>query len=347
MLFRVYVATTLLAALVATSFAETMPAPDATFAARDSLASVVESSADAKACLDGLVWPAADFQVHCVEARERCGDLMIQFPSPITSGDDANDLVTAEWYMARDKSKSPITAPAVVVVHESGSGMTVGRMFARGLRLQGLHTFMIQLPYYGERRANGKRPTGENLVPVIRQAIADVRRARDAVAALPYVDASDISLQGTSLGGFVCATAACLDDGYDRVFITLAGADLYGVIQNGKKDAAKFRDELERAGLTDDKLKSLVAAIEPRRIAHRLDPATTWLYSAQFDQVVPPRHAKLLATTARLEPTHHIKLLANHYSGIIFMPYLLTHMHQQILPVDADEPSTTTQGVSE
>lgn len=314
------------------ALAETAATAGATFLARDTLDPGIELSADAKACLDGLVWQATEFQVRCEDARERCGDLMIQFPSPVTSGDAANDLVTLEWYMARDKAKSPINAPAIVVVHASGSGMTVGRMMAGGLRLQGLHAFMIQLPYYGERRATAKRPSGENLVPVIRQAIADVRRARDAVASLPLVDADNISLQGTSLGGFVTATAASLDHGYDRVFIMLAGGGLMDVIQNGQRDAAKFRQELAKAGLTGDKLKSLVATIEPLRIAHRLDPATTWLYSAQFDTVVPPANSRRLARCAKLEPSHHIEMLADHYSGIIYVPYILTHIQQQILP---------------
>ena len=314
------------------ALAEMTAAPGATFAAHDTLDPGHESSADAVACLDGLVWQAADFQVSCAAARERCGDLMIQFPSPVASGDAANDLVTMEWYMARDEAKLSITAPAIVVVHESGSGMTAGRMFARGLRMQGFHAFMIQLPYYGERRANAKRPSGENLVPVIRQAVADVRRARDAVAALPLVDTENISLQGTSLGGFVTATAAGLDNGYDRVFIMLAGGGLLDVIQNGQRDAAKFREELAKAGLTGDKLESLVATIEPLRIAHRLDPATTWLYSAQFDTVVPPANSLRLAKTAKLDPSHHIEMLADHYSGIIYVPYLLAHMQQQIRP---------------
>lgn len=336
-MFRQLLLTVFLFSISTSASAEMRAVPGATFAARDTLEPGIETSADAKACLDGLVWSATDFQVRCENARERCGDLMIQFPSPVTSGDAANDVVSMEWYMARDKTKSPINAPAVVVVHESGSGMSAGRMFAAGLRLQGLHAFMIQLPYYGERRANGKRPSGENLVPVIRQAVADVRRARDAVAALPLVDTESISLQGTSLGGFVTATAASLDNGYDRVFIMLAGGGLLDVIQNGQKDAAKFRDELARAGLTGDKLESLVATIEPLRIAHRLDPATTWLYSAQFDTVVPPANSKLLAKTARLDPSHHIEMLANHYSGVIYVPYLLTHMQQQIQPNDVDK----------
>ena len=314
------------------AFAETAATAGSIFAARDTLDPVSDSSADAQACLDGLVWPAAEFQVRCKQAHERCGDLMIQFPSPVTSGDAANDVVTMEWYMARDKAKAPVSAPAIVVVHESGSGMTVGRMMAGGLRMQGFHTFMIQLPYYGERRANGTRPSGENLVPVIRQAVADVRRARDAVAALPLVDSESISLQGTSLGGFVTATSASLDHGYDRVFIMLAGGGLMDVINNGQRDAAKFREELAKAGLSGEKLESLVATIEPLRIAHRLDPTTTWLYSAQFDTVVPPANSKLLAKCAKLEPSHHIEMLADHYTGIIYVPYILTHIQQQILP---------------
>src|SRR5690606_32843634 len=124
-------------------------------------------------------------------------------PSPIASGDAVNDRVAVEWYLARDEEGQPVTAPAVVVVHESGSGMTVGRLFAQGLRKRGLHAFMIHLPYYGERRAGGKRPDGVNLITALRQAIADVRRCKDAVAALPLVQPGPIALQGTSLGGFV------------------------------------------------------------------------------------------------------------------------------------------------
>lgn len=309
------------------------PSAGEEFKSTDTLAPGVELSEDAKACLDGLVWQPADFKVKCLEPREQQGDLKIQFPSPRPSGNSTNDTVTLEWYMARDEAKAPITAPAVVVVHESGSAMTVGRMFARGLRLHGIHTFMIQLPYYGDRRANGKRPTGEKLVPLIRQAVADVRRARDTVAALPLVEKDNISLQGTSLGGFVAATTAGLDDGFDQVFIVLAGGGLYDVIQNGEKDAAKFREALTKAGLTGDKLKAVIAAIEPTRIAHRIDPATTWLYTAKFDKVVAPENSRLLARTAKLDPSHHFEMLANHYSGVIYLPYLLTHIQQQIQPV--------------
>ncbi len=60
-------------------------------------------------------------------------------------------------------------------------------MFARGLQHRGFHTFLLHLPYYGHRR-EGERPDDTLFFTLIRQAIADVRRARDAVASLPLVD---------------------------------------------------------------------------------------------------------------------------------------------------------------
>ncbi|QDT02178.1 Acyl-coenzyme A:6-aminopenicillanic acid acyl-transferase [Rubripirellula lacrimiformis] len=307
----------------------------AVFAARDTLDTGHEPSADARACLDGLIWQATDFDVQCQPPHDRCGDWSIRFPSPTLTGDAANDVVNLEWYMARDEAGLPITAPAVVVVHESGSNMTVGRLIASSLRQYGLHAFMIQLPYYGERRVNSDRPAGEQMFSAISQAVTDVRRARDAVAALPLIATDNISVQGTSLGGFVTATAASLDSGFNHVFIMLAGGDLFDVIEKGEKDAARLRESLAERGITGSKLKSLTATVEPTRIAHRLDPATTWIYSAQFDRVVPPASAKILATTAGLDRSHHIEMLANHYSGIIYLPYLLDQMQQQIIPTKA------------
>lgn len=315
----------------------------ATFPASDTLAPGTDVSPDAQACLEGLTWEQAEFQVRVEASGEWHGDWIVQFPSPVRSGNPVNDTVTLEWYVAQDENNTPIVAPAVVVVHESGSGMKVGRMFAQGLRLQGLHALMIHLPHYGQRRREGESLRGENLIPTIRQAVADVRRGRDAVASLPWIDSENISLQGTSLGGFVTATAASLDGGYDQVFIMLAGGDLLDVIENGHRETAEFRDELQAAGLTGQTLKSAVATIEPLRIAHRLDPASTWLYSAMFDKVVPPVNSHRLARVARLDPSHHHQLLANHYTGVIYIPFLLGHIQQQVqsgvLSKNSGEPS--------
>lgn len=296
------------------------------YPARDSLKVGDESSQDARECLKGLSWTPGDFRVVCQPPKPNRGDALVRFSSPISTKDKRNDSVAMEWYVARDRLQRPITAPAVVVVHESGRGMVVGRLFARGLRKRGLHAFLLHLPFYGERRSERKAPDASNIFAVIRQAVADVRRARDAVAVLPHVDASHIALQGTSLGGFVSSTSAGLDEAFDSVFLFLSGGDLYNLILNGKRDTAKVRAQLQTAGITDQQLKQLVYAIEPTRLAHRLRPERTWLYSGRFDTVVPMANANALASAARLNADHHVCVSANHYSGIVLIPFLFRHI---------------------
>jgi dienelactone hydrolase len=263
--------------------------------------------------------------VRCEEAKGEHGDWLIRFPSAVPTGNDVNDLVAMEWYMATDASGHPVKAPAVVVVHESGRSMIAGRAIARGLRFIGVHTFLIHLPGYGERASPGGRDFAK-MLPAMRQAVADVRRARDAVAVLPLVDADNISLEGTSLGGFVTATVAGLDRGYSKVFILLAGGQIADVLLHGKRDAARIRERLEDAGLTEEQIRALVATVEPTRLAHRVDPARTWLFTGRYDDVVPPACSDAFATAAGLKDEHRFTLPAGHYTTALLLPLILPKM---------------------
>jgi hypothetical protein len=245
------------------------------------------------------------------------------------TGDAINDLVAMEWYVA-EEGQQPVKARAIVVVHESGRDMAVGRLIARGMRLHGLHAFLLQLPHYGARRREEEKDDPREFVAAIQQGVADVRRARDAIVALPLVDAGHIALQGTSLGGFVATLAGSLDDGYDSVFLMLAGGNLYEVLQSGKKDTADARQRLAEAGLTGQQLKDFVHAVEPTRVAHRLNSRRTWLFSGNYDKVVPIENALILKEAAGLDDQHHIRMLADHYSGIIYLPSILGRMRYEI-----------------
>ena len=290
--------------------------------ATDTLDCQADPLADAELCLAGLRWVPGPFAVDVRPAVDGRGDSLLCFPSPHPAGDAAHDRVSMEWYAARDDSGQPIRAPAVVVVHESGRSMPVGRMIARGLQSHGLHAMMIHLPGYGQRRSPlSDKP--EMILASLRQGIADVRRARDAVAALPLVDTSRIGVQGTSLGGFVTSTVVGLDAGFDRGFILLAGGRLDQVVLQGKKDAAKIRQQLASLGIDDAQIVELARPIEPLRLAHRIRPQQTWLYNGMFDDVVPRASSYALAQAAKLPEGHHIELMADHYTGIIFLPVVL------------------------
>lgn len=213
--------------------------------AKDSLVCDVDPREDAQQCLEGLRWTPGEFRVEVAAAEGSTCDRTLFFPSPLPAGNAKHDRAAIEWYAAKDDAGRLRRAPAVVVVHESGRGMPVGRIIARGLRDHGLHAFMVQLPGYGHRRTELADKT-ERILDWLRQGIADVRRARDVAAAVPGVDTARIGVQGTSLGGFVTSTVAGLDPGFDRVFILLAGGQLDQVVIKGKKDAAQIRSGWKR-----------------------------------------------------------------------------------------------------
>lgn len=302
--------------------------------ARDTLSVDAVEPGDAADCLAGLRWEPSDFPVTLETARRGFGQWLVRFPSPRPSGDARVDLVAMEWYMPRDEAGQILTGPAVVVVHESGRNMPVGRLVARGLAGLGLHAFLLQLPGYGERSAE-LADDPEQFLGALKQGVADVRRARDAVAALPFVQPQRIGLQGTSLGGFVTATTCGLDDGYQRKFIFLAGGNLHDVVLKGQRDAAKVRQRLENAGFSEQQILDLARPVEPLRLAHRIDPATTWLYSGTKDDVVPPSCSLALATAAKLSAEHHIEMPVDHYSGITYLPKILGEISEvmQAIPL--------------
>ncbi len=327
------------AALSAFAAEHSLPAVEVSskFEAVDTLACAAESNDDAAACIAGLAWKPTGFAVELQTAQAGCGDFLVRFPSPRPIGNSVNDSVSMEWFAARDGEKI-CTARPIVIVHESARNMTVGRLIARGISGQGLHAFLIHLPGYGDRH-DATPLSAERVLPSLREAIADVRRARDAVAALPMVDHSRIGLQGTSLGGFVTATVAGLDHGYDRVFIVLAGGDLQEVILHGERDAIKVHAKLTAAGLSDDQIKEATRQIEPLRLAHRIRPEFTWLFNGKFDTVVPPRCSLALATAAHLPADHHVVFPADHYSGIVYLPQVVQRIRQEMLDGGGKTPA--------
>lgn len=303
---------------------------NAVFEASDSLDLSESETGDAAECLSGLRWQPSKFQVTLEKPQRGFGNWLVRFPSPKPFGDSKIDNVAMEWYQSKNESGELIDAPAIVVVHESGRNMAVGRLIAKGLAGMGVHAFLIQLPGYGQRGKLGEEDP-KKFLGVLKQAVADVRRARDAVAVLPHVNNARIGLQGTSLGGFVAATVCGLDRGYDCQFVFLAGGNLHDVVLKGQRDAAKIREKLQAAGMSDEAIVALAHPIEPLRIAHRVQSETTWLYSGIKDDVVPPSCSHAWAAASKLAESHHIQMPVDHYSGVLYLPKILGEIREIML----------------
>lgn len=304
-----------------------------TYEARDTLhmEGVADESQAAQSVLKTVTWQPTDFTVRVQPSAGGDYDAVVTFPSPPIGEADNGPARSARlrWFAARDATGQLTEAPAVLVVHTLHPQMIIGDMIARSLAHQGVHAFVIELPGYGLRR-DPRRVPGLVALEHGAQAVAEVRRARDAIAVLSGVREGSIALQGTSMGGFVAAVAGALDGAFDPVLLLLAGADGFGVLRDGEADAARLRARAHEAGFADDELRDMLDAMDPQHVAHRLDPRRTWLFTARDDQVVPRRHSDLLAERIDLPEAHHIQLAGNHYTSLLTLPGVATRMVQLI-----------------
>jgi len=310
----------------------------------DTISSFSPDGTDADEVVPRLLWPRGDFQVTARHSSAT-GDLSLQFPSPRPRGNPAWDTVVLDWHMARSQGGRSNAAPAVLVLDILQGGHIVAGYIAKSLAKNGIHGLVLHMPQNGLRRKQGAPHDWAEFLPNLSQAASDVRRARDVIASLPLVR-GPIGLQGTSLGGFVATLAASIDNAFDPVLLALSGGDVYDVLSTGRADAAKVRQHLRQAGYTDQKLRDWLWQIEPMRVAHRLNPARTWLFSARFDQVVRSSNSKKLADTIGLSWQHHRQLAGCHYTCALgarrFMSEVISAIGRPIRP----SPSVVSPQVS-
>jgi hypothetical protein len=84
-----------------------------------------------------------------------------------------------------------------------------------------------------------------------------------------------------------------------------------------------MRRRLTEGGVTEEQIREFAKTIEPLRLAHRVDPARTWLFSGKFDDVVPPQCTEAFVKAAKLGLSNHYILPVGHYSAVLMMPAIL------------------------
>lgn len=307
--------------------------------ALDSASPGEDQRVEAAAALHALAWAPQGFEVDLQPTASGDEyDGLVTFASPRPSGDAGIDTVRLRWYRAQGVANDT-AAPAVLVVHTLHPDMPVATMLARGLRQRGVHAFVIEMPGYASRVGMERRMTGVTTLMHSAQAVADCRRAYDAIAALPGIDRQQIAIQGTSLGSFVATNAAAFDGCFSKTFLFLSGGDGLNILEDGQKDAFHVRGALKHYGYNGEALASLLEPVEPLRLAHRLNPQTTWMFNARDDTVVPARNARLLAEAIGLDDQHLLWMPGNHYTAFVLLPGVLDLIAREMNPVRDNPPS--------
>ena len=291
-------------------------------------------SPQSRSLLEKLTWTPDKFDVRWRPSGESARRSIVEFPSPRPRRDAASgrdDTVHVEWFHAYRRG-NPLTedAPAFIILHILDGRMYVARGIAAALSARGIHTFVMHLPGYGARGSPyAFRRAGEQFARMV-QGASDARRTFDAVATLPGIDANRIGLQGTSLGGFVAALAAGIDNNFHTVCLALTGGDLPYLLTKGTREAQRVRQRLMSGGWSADQLLARASEIDPLLLADRLDPDRTWLWSARSDTVVPEHCARAFAEAAGLRENRHIWLTGDHYTAAVYLPQLVLALERAV-----------------
>lgn len=237
--------------------------------------------------------PRDSYRVRSTTVREERAvrRVDLEFPSALKIGPASNHRVYTKVWLPMKKNES---RPALVVIHFLGA---TSIEFLQGvchwLAREGIVSMMVYLPFYGPR-GDGREPNGlrhvkdmAGFVNFFRQAVADVRRAREVLASLPEVNPRRVGLLGISLGALVAALAAGIDGQIPMTYLILGGGDLTRIGFHPSRETEFFRKIAAEKGWTPEQVREALRPIEPLVYASRIPRETVRMYNMQDDEVIP------------------------------------------------------------
>ena len=233
-----------------------------------------------------------DFAWTLRETRkgEKVTQYWLSFPSAVKTEVPENNTVWCRFWQPQDGARR---RPAAVLLHWLGGNFDALEIVGLRMAESGIATLMLYMPGYGPRRPKeGPREKlgtkdMDAMIATLRQAVLDVRRAGDWLAARPDVEASRVGLVGISLGAVVGSLTAGVDDRFGRSVFLIGGGDLAAIVMNGSKETAAAKARLEKDGLTTDQLRGMWKHIDPITFASRVRPEEVLLVNAEADEVIP------------------------------------------------------------
>lgn len=179
--------------------------------------------------------------------------------------------------------------PWVVCVHGAlmGRGSVDLRLFrARHLhQVLGLNVLLPVLPLHGPRKNKGTAFPGQDLLDDVHaaaQAVWDIRRLISWIRTIE--PASRVGLNGMSLGGYVSALVASVEDGLTCAVLGVPVADLIEVLggHGGLSEDDPRRGTLQRA-------LPIGRMVSPLSLTPRVPMAGRFIYGGLADRLVNPR----------------------------------------------------------
>ncbi|MBI1756246.1 MAG: prolyl oligopeptidase family serine peptidase [Fimbriimonas ginsengisoli] len=250
-------------------------------------------------------------------------EMVATFPSPVASPYPVNDTVTLRVFLP---PSGP--APVVLALHYWGAtDLRAERALCLELVRRGIAGAYISLPYHLERTPEGSRsgalaiqPDPKALIDTMTQAVLDVRRAVDFLAARPEIRTDAMAIAGTSLGAIVASTVFGLEPRFGAAVFMLGGADLAHILWHSSRVVAE-REAMRRNGFTEESVRDELASVEPLRFLPSRANSPALVIRARYDTVIP-RHASD-ELSAALPASKTVWLDTGHYGGVFVQRRLL------------------------
>jgi len=234
--------------------------------------------------------PEFEWQLRETRNGEKVTQYWLSYPSAVKTEIPENNTVWGRFWQPKDGVKR---RPAAVLLHWLGGNFDTLEIVGLRMAEQGIATLMLYMPGYGPRRPKGSpalKPTNQDIdtmIATMKQAVLDVRRAGDWLAARPDVEPSRIGLVGISLGAVIGSLSAGVDDHFGRSVFLIGGGDLAAIVMNGSKETATAKERLLKAGLTLEQLRGMWKDVDPVTFASRVRPDEILLINAETDEVIP------------------------------------------------------------
>jgi dienelactone hydrolase len=222
----------------------------------------------------------------------------LTFPSPVKTKCEANNTVSADYYVPRGKGPFP----GVIILDIMDGSQIVSRGIATVLASHGIAGLCVQMPYYGPRRAPGEKvrlisTDISQSLEGIRQAVLDNRCAAAWLESRPEIDKKKLGIHGTSLGSFMAALTAAAEPRVNNVCIMLGGGGLVDAYWDHPQ-AKPYIQKAVAAGIDEsvakELMRKLIAPVDPITYADQLKKRNLLMIAASRDDIVPPAAAKAL-----------------------------------------------------
>lgn len=237
-------------------------------------------------------------------------------------GAEHNNAVWHAEVVAAGRGRPEPTRPALILLHgwlASRPQLIVYRSWARRVARRGIDVWMPRLPHHIERAAPGEvsgerclSPRLSTSIDAVRQAVAE---ARLLARWLRRQGAPTVGIWGMSLGGWVAALAATLDDDWDAAALWAPVASPVEVLFESRLV------ELLRAAVVDSGLSAEdfaapeMAWMTPAERDVRVQRERVLLVAGAYDQVISPRSVARIArrwnVDVRWVPHGHMSLMGS------------------------------------